>query len=112
MAIRKKDISGLKKGNPGNKGGGRTPDWLKEHCRDIVNREKLIERLAKVAAGEEVDVNVTQEGERIKCPAPIMAQLKAIQELLDRGFGKPAQAVEHTGKDGGSIIFQFPKAVE
>lgn len=30
--------------------------------------------------------------------------LKAIEILLDRRFGKAIQATEHTGKDGGPIV--------
>src|SRR5690349_16441812 len=31
------------------------------------------------------------------------AQVAAANSLLDRGYGKPRQAIEHTGKDGGPI---------
>jgi hypothetical protein len=31
------------------------------------------------------------------------AQIQAAKELLDRGFGKPAQAVELSGKDGAPM---------
>lgn len=31
------------------------------------------------------------------------ARVSAANALLDRGFGKPPQAIEHTGKDGGPI---------
>lgn len=30
----------------------------------------------------------------------------AIKELLDRGYGKPSQSHEHTGADGGDIVFR------
>ena len=32
------------------------------------------------------------------------ARVSAAQVLLDRGWGRPAQTVEHTGKDGDSEI--------
>lgn len=31
------------------------------------------------------------------------ARVTAATALLDRGYGKPRQSVEHTGKDGGPI---------
>lgn len=31
------------------------------------------------------------------------ARVSAANSVLDRGYGKPSQAVEHTGKDGGPI---------
>lgn len=31
------------------------------------------------------------------------ARIAAARELLDRGYGKPRQAIEHTGNDGGPI---------
>lgn len=31
------------------------------------------------------------------------ARIAASQILLDRGYGKPKQTVEHTGEDGGAI---------
>ena len=31
------------------------------------------------------------------------AQVSAANALLDRGYGRPKQAMEHTGKDGGPI---------
>lgn len=34
------------------------------------------------------------------------ARVSAAVAILDRGHGKPPQAVEHSGKDGGAILFQ------
>lgn len=35
--------------------------------------------------------------------APAAARVSAANAILDRGWGKPSQAVVHTGKDGGPI---------
>ena|SRR5271157_6310667 len=35
--------------------------------------------------------------------SPPAAQVAASNSLLDRGYGKPPQGLEHTGKDGGPI---------
>jgi hypothetical protein len=39
--------------------------------------------------------------------APPAARVGAASALLDRGWGKPPQALEHSGKDGGSITFTW-----
>lgn len=38
------------------------------------------------------------------------ARVSAANAILDRGFGKPPQALEHTGKDGGPIEFDRVKS--
>lgn len=85
-------------GKPGNKGGGRPPDWLKKKCAGLIDRKKLVERLAKIAAGELVDTTTTIDGRIIRIPAPMQAQVKAAQELLDRGFGKAPMSIELPGQ--------------
>jgi hypothetical protein len=39
--------------------------------------------------------------------APAAARVTAANALLDRGHGKPIQAMEHTGKDGGLIEYRL-----
>ena len=34
------------------------------------------------------------------------AKIAAAKELLDRGYGKPTQAMEHSGPDGGPVVVQ------
>lgn len=36
--------------------------------------------------------------------------IQAIRELFDRGFGRPVQATEITGKDGGAIVVDSTEA--
>lgn len=38
-------------------------------------------------------------------------RVAAAQVLLDRGYGKPMQAHEHSGKDGQAIVFQIATGV-
>jgi uncharacterized protein DUF5681 len=33
-------------------------------------------------------------------------RILAAQTLLDRGYGKPQQSLEHTGNPGGAVLFQ------
>lgn len=48
---------------------------------------KAIAELARIAFNSEDD----------------KTKVVALKELLDRGYGKPAQSIEHTGADGGPI---------
>ncbi len=59
---------------------GRPPDSIKELCRAYVLNDKLIERLCKIA------VSAPRHND----------QIKAIELLLDRGFGKAEQAIDLT----------------
>lgn len=97
---------GLKKGNPGNKGGGRPPDWLKAKCQDIVKNKKLIEFLAAVAGGEPFieKVSIVDSGkafEKTIHSADVKDRLKALEMLFDRGWGKAAQAISNP--DGSNL---------
>lgn len=93
-------------------GAGRKPDWLKTKCASLVDKHKLLEYLARVAAGEETEqrVVVVREGnsahteiEEVKCSPH--DRMHAIEMLLERGYGKPVQGVEVGGKDGAPIAF-------
>lgn len=93
----------LKNGVMGAPGGrrdnsGRKPDWLKEKCRKLVSEKNLVGFLAKVASGENFEQVINSEGDILPLPAPLKERLKAVEILLDRGFGKVPQALEHTGE--------------
>ena len=70
--------------------GGRHPDWLREECKNLVSKYNLVKFYAEVAQGK-------VEG------ATVADRMRAIGELMDRGWGKPTQSMEHSGKDGGEI---------
>jgi hypothetical protein len=91
-------------------GGGRKPEWLTEKCRDIVESRQLVEFLADVAAGEKVETFVTPNGKCVKIPASIKDRREATQILLDRGFGKPAQEMVHSGEVGGRFVLVCPES--
>ena len=89
-------------GKPGNKGGGRPPDWLKAKCQNIVDKRNLYEWLGEVAAGDLVEQKVVFDNKnkpkKVKCPAEIRDRIKAIEMLSDRGYGKALQSIEHSGQ--------------
>lgn len=80
-------------------GHGRPNDWLREKCRELVRRDKIVEFLAEVANGSNVEQAVGSQGEVISIPASVRDRLKATEVLLDRGFGKPEQSVDMTVTD-------------
>ena len=101
--------SGLNRGNPGNKGGGRPHDWLKEKCQGIVEKKRLIEFLANVASGDPFVEKITIKGETIektKESAEVRDRLKAVEMLKDWGFGKAPQELQHSGSISAETVDQ------
>lgn len=85
--------------NGGAKGGprpnsGRPPEWLRAKCQGIVEDKELIAFLGKVADGGDAEQVVTDKGEAIPVPAAIKERLRAIEMLLDRGWGRSMQPME------------------
>lgn len=102
--------SGNPKGSTPGSGVGRKPDWLKEKCRKIVKDKKLVEFLADVANGKNIEQVVNAEGETLPLPAPVKDRIKATELLLDRGFGKVSQTLEHVGEGGSRLVFIHPES--
>lgn len=81
----------FKKGQSGNPHGRpRTGNTIAEHIRKLggVDGKLYVAQLHAIATGEHSDVN---------------ARIKAIEVLLNRGFGKPTELHEHSGVDGEAI---------
>ena len=51
-------------------------------------------------------VTVEIDKKPVEMPVPPMTQLAAANALLDRGYGRPTQAVELTGDEGGPIAHE------
>lgn len=60
---------------------GRPPNAIKQLCRDLIFNDKLIEKLGKIANNSNTQTR---------------DQIRAIEVLMDRGFGKAEQAIELT----------------
>jgi hypothetical protein len=71
-------------GTPGNRGGGRPPDEFKRRMAEMASSDAALSYLEECLTGTH---------------GPEVA-LRAQQYAADRGYGKPSQPVEHTGKDG------------
>lgn len=78
-------------------GSGRKPDWLKEKCKKLIDKHKLLEYVARVAAGEETEDRADKEGNAYTVGVSTTDRLHAFDLLMQRGFGKAIQAVEVSG---------------
>lgn len=81
---------------PGNSNSGRKADWFREACQDIINQEKLLEFVGRVAAGKEVEERLvsTKTGHDIVSVAcDAQTRLSAFKMLAEWGVGKPIQYV-------------------
>lgn len=76
-------------GKPGNKGGGRTPNWLKDWCDELLAKK---ESKAQVQA--------------VLADSTHTAYASMWKAVADRAHGRPKESVELTGKDGGPIEVQ------
>lgn len=90
------------KGKSGNPGG--RPKGLGGAVRALAGDDghKLIEGLFALAFGTDKQMEAVF-GKALK-PA-VKDRRECIKELLDRGFGRAVQAVEHSGTDGAALAF-------
>jgi hypothetical protein len=96
------------KGQSGNPGGRpikpRTIEQHRlEHDARMFARDRGAEAIDKLVALMRGVVRVEIDRKPVEMLVPPMAQLAAANALLDRGYGRPHQSVEMTGKDGGAI---------
>jgi hypothetical protein len=77
----------FEKGKSGNPGGRPSDTKLRDACR--AKTELAIRTLEEIMKSKK---------------SPAAARVAAACALLDRGYGKPAQAI--TGPDGGPVQFQ------
>ena len=91
---------------------GRPSDWLKAKCRRITKKDKLIEFLADVASGKDIEQVVTENGVTIQIPAPIKERIKAVEILLNRGFGKVESDTPEAPKTPGDSVRNVEAAMK
>ena len=99
------------KGQSGNPGGRpikpKTIEQRKlEHDVRMFARERGAEAIDKLVALMRGVVTVEINKKPVQMLVPPMTQLAAANAVLDRGYGRPAQAVELAGKDGGPTVTQ------
>lgn len=74
-------------GTPGNKGGGRRPDWLKDWCDDLLAKQESKAQVEAVLGNA-------------KHPA-YASMWKAV---ADRAHGRPKETVEHQGEIKHGVV--------
>ena len=73
------------------KNAGRTADWLKVKCQEIIEKRNLLKFLADVADGTYKEQILDGNGDLIDRNVAADTRLKALGMLLDRGFFKVPQ---------------------
>ena len=99
------------KGESGNPGGRpikpKTIEQRKlEHDVRMFARERGAEAIDKLVALMRGVITVEIDKKPVQMLVPPMTQLAAANAVLDRGYGRPHQSVEMTGKDSGPIVTQ------
>jgi hypothetical protein len=121
--VSKSGVIGLPRGRPFAKGqsgnpGGRPikPKTIEqrklEHDVRMFARERGAEAIDKLVAIMRGVVRVEIDRKPVEMLVPPMAQLAAANALLDRGYGRPHQSVEMTGKVGDPIEHHEVSALE
>jgi hypothetical protein len=105
------------KGQSGNPGGRpikpKTIEQRKlEHDVRMLARDRGAEAIDKLVALMRGVVRVEIDRKPVEMLVPPMAQLAVANALLDRGYGRPHQSVEMTGKDGDPIEHDGESALE
>ena len=85
------------------KGAGAKPDWYKAKCAQILDSNKLLDFIGRVASGEEPEQHLDKLGTIYELKPKISDRIKAVEFLSDRAYGKPAQSVEVSGENGGPL---------
>lgn len=78
------------------KGGGRTTLLHRAECRKLVEKYGVRGFFAQIVDGAKKDFTVTLDGKVINVPASIRNRLFAGQFLVEQGYGKAPQEIQHT----------------
>jgi hypothetical protein len=80
----------LRVGNPGNKGGGRTPDEFKQRLAELASSDQVLTYLESCLVGA--------EGPK--------AHIAALQFAAERGYGRVPQALQLEGNAEKPLVIE------
>ena len=72
---------------------------------------EMVDKLVELARGK-LNIGEDKQGNAKYMPVSPATQLTAAEALLDRGYGRPAQAIELAGKDGCPIVHESESAYD
>ncbi len=88
---------------PGTKRSGRKCDWFTDRCAEIIDEEKLLDFVGRVASGKEKEqrATVVRDGneahtEIVEVKCSTQDRLAAFKMLADWGIGKPTNLDPHS----------------
>src|SRR5437879_6873598 len=84
-------------GNKNSGRRGRPPDWFRAVCLEILDHEKLVEFVGRVAVGKETEEKVIANPhggyQIVKVACDVSTRLEAFKLLAMWGVGKPTQVI-------------------
>lgn len=84
-------------GNVGGRGGSKPAEFVRA-CREAVTDNQLLRVLVRIAIGDIHErIDTAKDGTPIYGETKNSDRIRAIELLVNRGFGLPTQAVEVTG---------------
>lgn len=108
----------LRRGNPGNKGGGRHKADFTKFCQSLEDKYALVERLAKMGGGEAILhlEGFDKEGkpEVVFHPARAQDQINAAKVVIAYARGNPPETIIHEGETERYVMVspRMPSSVE
>jgi hypothetical protein len=77
-------------------GAGRPSDAHRRECRRLVESLKIREFFGDVTKGDKLDFTVNLDGKIVKVPASIRNRMFAGLTLMEHGYGRAPQEIQHS----------------
>ena len=82
-------------GKPGNRGGGRKPNWFKAELERILDHSKAVEVVGKIISGDILEkIGVDDDGAPIYGETRNADRLAAIKFASEHVVGKPVEHIQ------------------
>ncbi len=89
--VRQEHGGALRRGNPGNRGGGRSPNAFRALCRRVVSSTEVFQGVAHIVSDPDHP-----------------AFMSAVKWLTDRGYGKTPSEPGNPSPGGGRLLAALP----